>query len=165
MKLLRTITQSIHLILSGLSPRQARIAVGAVSAVMIVFLALPVIALVGRVRLGNPAPSMLSALGLSLATTLASLMLIVLLGTPLAYTFARYHFPFKRLLNVLVEMPIVMPPIVAGLALLVQHALLQAGEHFCGTSPACLRGAGCRNDRQPCECAGRAVSHPACRDL
>src|SRR5690606_29307165 len=31
---------------------------------------------------------------------------------------ARYRFPFKRLLSVLVELPIVMPPVVAGLALL-----------------------------------------------
>jgi molybdate transport system permease protein len=45
-------------------------------------------------------------------------VLIVLLGTPLAYFMARHHFPFKRLLMVLVELPIVMPPVVAGLALL-----------------------------------------------
>lgn len=93
--------------------------VGAVSAIMLVFLALPVIALVGRARPCIPGLPMLSALGLSLGTTLLSLAIIVLFGTPLAYTFARYHFRFKRMLNTLVEMPIVMPPVVAGLALLV----------------------------------------------
>ncbi len=96
-----------------------RLVVGILSAVALVFLTLPVMALVGRVKPGLPGPSMLSAMGLSLGTTLLSLAIIILLGTPLAYTFARYHFPFKRLLNTLVEMPIVMPPVVAGLALLV----------------------------------------------
>src|SRR5207253_2763224 len=43
----------------------------------------------------------------------------LLLGTPLAYIFARWRFPFRRLINVLVELPIVLPPAVAGLALLI----------------------------------------------
>jgi molybdate transport system permease protein len=103
---------------SNLGPRQARIAVGLASAIMIIFLALPVVALATRARPDFSLPSMFSAIGLSMGTTLISLVLIVLLGTPLAYTFARYHFPFKRLLNILIEMPIVMPPVVAGLALL-----------------------------------------------
>ena len=58
------------------------------------------------------------ALLLSLSTTAASMVGVVLLGTPLAYAFARYTFPFKRVLAVFIELPIVMPPVVAGLALL-----------------------------------------------
>jgi len=60
-----------------------------------------------------------SAVRLSLSTTLVSMVWVVLLGTPLAYAFARYHFPFKRAINVMVELPIVLPPVVAGLALLM----------------------------------------------
>ncbi|MEZ4610760.1 MAG: hypothetical protein R2838_11015 [Caldilineaceae bacterium] len=43
----------------------------------------------------------------------------MLLGMPLAYVLARTSFPFKRLVNLLIELPIVMPPVVAGLALLM----------------------------------------------
>ena len=53
-----------------------------------------------------------------IGTILFHILLIVLFGTPLAYILARYRFPFKRYLSVLVELPIVMPPVVAGLALL-----------------------------------------------
>lgn len=56
---------------------------------------------------------------LSLSTTALSAGLILLLGTPVAYVFARYRFPFKGLLNTLLELPIIMPPVVAGLALLL----------------------------------------------
>lgn len=62
--------------------------------------------------------SIFSAVTISLGTTAVSVLLVVLLGTPLAYFMARHHFPFKRLLTVFIELPIVMPPVVAGLALL-----------------------------------------------
>ena len=62
--------------------------------------------------------SVLRAIGISLGTTAVSLIFILLFGTPLAYILARYTFPLKRLLAIFVELPIVMPPVVAGLALL-----------------------------------------------
>ncbi|MCB8945444.1 MAG: molybdate ABC transporter permease subunit [Ardenticatenaceae bacterium] len=61
---------------------------------------------------------MVSAIGISLGTTAVTLLIIILFGTPLAYVLARYHFPLKRFLVIFVELPIVMPPVVAGLALL-----------------------------------------------
>lgn len=91
---------------------------------MVVLLVVPFVALVWRAittMQGNVALDtrpVLSALSLSLGTSAFSLLLIILWGTPLAYAFARYQFPFKRLLAVFVELPIVMPPVVAGLALL-----------------------------------------------
>lgn len=91
--------------------------------IMAAFFIIPFVALVWRAltlpgaTTGGDA-SLLSALTLSLGTTALSVLLIVLFGTPLAYVLARYRFPFKRLLSVLVELPIVMPPVVAGLALL-----------------------------------------------
>ena len=61
----------------------------------------------------------LDAVWLSLRTTGISLIAIVILGLPLAYVFARWQFKGKRFIEVLIELPIVMPPAVAGLALLL----------------------------------------------
>lgn len=61
----------------------------------------------------------ISAILISLGTTTISIIIIIMLGVPLAYVFARFDFPLKSLLNVLIELPIVMPPVVAGLALLM----------------------------------------------
>lgn len=94
------------------------------SAFMVLLLVLPLLALVWRAvttaqgGIALDARPVLSALLLSLGTTAVSIILIILWGTPLAYAFARYQFPGKRLLAVFVELPIVMPPVVAGLALL-----------------------------------------------
>ncbi len=63
----------------------------------------------------------LSALWLSVRTTALSAFVITLLGTPLAYLLAFGNFPGKRLMSLLVELPIVLPPAVAGLALLLTY--------------------------------------------
>ncbi len=68
-------------------------------------------------RVGNDAVQ--SALELSLLTATISVGVILLTGTPLAYGLARYEFRGKGVVSVLVELPIVMPPAVAGLALLL----------------------------------------------
>lgn len=64
-------------------------------------------------------PAALQALGLSAITTLVSLAITILLGTPLAYVLARGTFPGRRILDAVVDLPIVVPPAVAGLALLL----------------------------------------------
>lgn len=61
----------------------------------------------------------LQALGVSLRTTLISLGLILLLGTPLAYLIGRHQFRYKKLLDTLIDLPTVLPPSVAGVALLL----------------------------------------------
>jgi len=65
------------------------------------------------------APAAAEALRLSLLTTGLSMGLTVLLGTPLAYLLARYRFRGRRLLDALVDLPVVLPPVVAGVALLL----------------------------------------------
>lgn len=60
-----------------------------------------------------------TALRLSAVTTLLSLALIVAFGTPLAFVLARGDFRGRRLVDALVDLPIVVPPAVAGLALLL----------------------------------------------
>jgi len=59
------------------------------------------------------------AIYLSLITTIGTVALTLVFGTPLAFILARWRFRGRRLLNVLVELPIVLPPAVAGLALLL----------------------------------------------
>ncbi len=65
------------------------------------------------------APSALKALRLSLETSLISLGVTIVFGTALAYVLARQSFPFKAAVETLIDLPIVLPPSVAGLALLM----------------------------------------------
>jgi molybdate transport system permease protein len=89
------------------------------------FLGLPVAVLVLRALLDGSlahaltAQVVLSALSLSLVTTTISLVLTVLLGLPLAYALARRRFRGAGLVDAVVDLPIVLPPSVAGLALLL----------------------------------------------
>jgi molybdate transport system permease protein len=94
------------------------------TASLLLLLGLPVAALVLRVppatlvaRLGDPI--VLGALRLSLVTSLAATLLVVALGTPLAYLLATRAFAGKRAVELLVMLPMVLPPTVAGLALLM----------------------------------------------
>ncbi len=64
-------------------------------------------------------PDASSALRLSLATTAVTLLVALLLGTPAAYVLARWRFPGKRVVDSLVDLPIVVPPAVAGVGLLI----------------------------------------------
>jgi molybdate transport system permease protein len=59
------------------------------------------------------------AIGVSLRTTLVSLGIILLAGTPLAYWLGRYEFRYRRLVDTLIDLPTILPPSVAGVALLV----------------------------------------------
>jgi molybdate transport system permease protein len=89
------------------------------------FLVLPVATLIGRSvldgSLGRALGSgvVLQALSLSLGTTAISLALTVALGLPLAIVLARRQFRGKGWLEAIVDLPIVLPPSVAGLALLL----------------------------------------------
>ena len=87
------------------------------------FLALPVVAIFVRVppgrllaQLGNPVVT--DALVVSLKTTLAAQALILALGTPTAYLLASRRFRGRSFVVTLVELPLVLPPAVAGIGLL-----------------------------------------------
>ncbi len=115
---------------AGVAPRGQRTRdlgpVGVVlSVIALLFLGLPVAALLARAVLSGDLlaqaseRAVLDALVLSLATTLVSMVLAVLFGTPLALLLARREFRGKALAEALVDLPIVLPPTVAGLALLL----------------------------------------------
>ena len=97
----------------------------AISLVATSFLALPVLMLVARAFLGGGLADALSsdavidALVLSAATTTITLLVVLIFGTPLAVFLATSNGRGKVLLETAVDLPIVLPPSVAGLALLL----------------------------------------------
>ncbi len=66
-------------------------------------------------------PQVMSALWLSLVTTTISLAIVILVGTPFAYVHTRCTYPGKVLVDTLIDLPLVLPPAVAGVALLVLY--------------------------------------------
>ena len=64
-------------------------------------------------------PTVIQAIALSLWTSAASLAITLIFGTPLAYILGRWKFRGKGIVEVLVDWPIVLPPAVAGIALLM----------------------------------------------
>ncbi|MFI7608342.1 ABC transporter permease [Micromonospora sp. NPDC049366] len=64
-------------------------------------------------------PGMLTALRLSLQTATLATLLCLLLGVPLAWLLARVEFRGRRLVRALVTVPLVLPPVVGGVALLL----------------------------------------------
>ncbi|MEU4227602.1 ABC transporter permease [Nonomuraea sp. NPDC026600] len=64
-------------------------------------------------------PQVLQALRLSLVTATIATAVCLLLGVPLAWLLARVSFPGRRLVRALVTVPLVLPPVVGGVALLL----------------------------------------------
>jgi molybdate transport system permease protein len=88
------------------------------------FLVLPLVGLLARTPWSSlperlTAPGVLTALRLSLQTATVATVLCVLLGVPLAWLLARTEFPGRRLVRALVTVPLVLPPVVGGVALLL----------------------------------------------
>jgi molybdate transport system permease protein len=95
----------------------------------LLFLGLPLMALLYRASLEDIAAALLQeaarqAIQLSLITTLVSLGVTVVTGTPVAYWLARHPSRGKRILDTLIDLPSVLPPAVAGLALLMTFGRL-----------------------------------------
>ena len=89
----------------------------------VVFVLLPLVAMGTRVdwpRFGAlvTTPESLDALLLSLRTSAASTLLCLVLGVPMALVLARTSFPGQRVVRSLMLLPLVLPPVVGGIALL-----------------------------------------------
>jgi molybdate transport system permease protein len=96
---------------------------GIALAILLLFLALPLVAVFVDVPPGDlldalDDPAARDALWLSLETSLVALALIVLIGTPGAWLLATRRFRGRAIVLTLVELPLVVPPAVAGVALL-----------------------------------------------
>jgi molybdate transport system permease protein len=86
---------------------------------LILYSPLPVLA----ASLANP--EIRFAIQLSLVTSIASTFICIVIAVPVAYALARYTFPLKRIATLVLTLPLTLPPLVAGIALLL----------FFGTTP------------------------------
>jgi molybdate transport system permease protein len=92
--------------------------------VAVLFLVLPLVGLVVRAPWGQlwsilRGSDASQALQLSLWTSTVATVIALLIGVPLAWVLARTVFPGQRLLRALVTLPLVLPPVVGGVALLL----------------------------------------------
>lgn len=134
---------------SGRRHRAERSLLAAVGGVLVVFLIVPVLGLVTSTSwptflAGLRHPLVWPALRLSLITTAISLAVVLLLGTPLAWTLASARGRLGRTVETFVQLPIVIPPAVAGVAMLLafgRRSLLGAILYPSGWSLAFTTGA------------------------
>ena len=107
----------------------------------VLFIGLPVIALLVRASQQSgfldavTSDAALTALRLSLLTSMISMAVVVLLGTPFAYLLARSDRLWARVVDSLVELPLVLPPVVAGVAMLMafgRNGLIGSGLETLG---------------------------------
>lgn len=94
------------------------------SLLLLALLALPILALLWRAGADGmfmfiTQPSAVAALRLSLWTSTISVLIAIMTGTPLAFVLARRKFVGKTFLELVIDLPIVLPPSVAGIALLI----------------------------------------------
>ncbi|AVT35225.1 molybdate ABC transporter permease subunit [Plantactinospora sp. BB1] len=94
------------------------------AALGLLFLVLPLIGLLVRAPWSTlphrlTEPGVVTALRLSLQTATLATLLCLLLGVPLAWLLARVEFPGRRVVRALVTVPLVLPPVVGGVALLL----------------------------------------------
>ena len=99
-------------------------AVAAPAGLALAFLGLPILALLVRAPWDRmwavlTSPTSLQALRLSLVTATAATALALVLGVPLAWLLGRGDFPARGLARALVTVPLVLPPVVGGIALLL----------------------------------------------
>ena len=100
--------------------------IGAISsAIYVLFICLPILALLVKVvQQDNPFGALASepvllALRLSLVTSAITIVVVILVGTPFALFLARSTSPIMKVVDQLVELPIILPPVVAGVAMLL----------------------------------------------
>lgn len=91
---------------------------------LILFLAVPLLSILFRMQPSMLAssiesPEVIDAIKLSLFTSMLSTILTVVFGTPLAYLIARFHFWGRTIIDTLIDLPLVLPPLVVGIALLI----------------------------------------------
>ena len=105
------------------------------AALATVFVALPLVAIAIKVdwsRFGSliTSPASRAALLLSLRTATASTLLCLILGVPLALVLARHRGALARMLRPLILLPLVLPPVVGGIALLYVFGRLGLLGHY-----------------------------------
>ncbi len=136
-------------VLAGFGRAALVLAAAILIAAVLAFLAVPIVALLVHQppsqvidELGSQVAS--DAIGVSLKTNAIAMAVMLLLGTPVAYLLGRHRFPGRSLVITLVELPLVLPPAVAGIGLLTAfgrlgllgHTLEAAGIRLAFTQSA-----------------------------
>ena len=123
----------------GIPSRTREVALKAGLALMLIlamaFIALPVVALFLKSPLDTTLrslhdPVVIDALRLSLMTSTITTITVVIMGTPIAYVSARFQYFGKELADSLIDLPVIMPPAVAGIALLVAFGRMGIVGHY-----------------------------------
>ena len=104
---------------------------------LLVLLGLPLVSLLVRLSPGAllerlREPLVLQALRLSLITSLSATLVVIALGLPVAYLLAMREFRGKRVLEAFIDLPMVLPPTVAGVALLTAFGRNGLAGHALG---------------------------------
>ena len=136
-------------VLAGLGRAAVVVAAAILLAAVLAFLALPIVALLvhqppARVidQLGSQVAT--DAIGVSVKTNAIAMLVMLTLGTPVAYLLGRHRFPGRSIVITLTELPLVLPPAVAGIGLLTAFGRLgllgktinEAGIHLAFTQAA-----------------------------
>jgi molybdate transport system permease protein len=92
--------------------------------IFVAFISLVIVSLFFRISLNSFLQSLttevvVEAIKLSILTSFFSLIIVIVLGTPIAYINARHRYLGKQLVDTLIDLPVVLPPAVAGLGLLM----------------------------------------------
>ena len=116
------------------------------AALAALFFVFPLIGMITGAPWGNvfgiiTSKSSLDALGLSIVASLASTVIALLFGFPLAWILARNSFRGKGLVRGLTTLPMVLPPVVGGIALLLAYGR----RGFIGQPLARRSGSRCRS--------------------
>lgn len=116
--------QPLKLVRTHWPQRWRQLALILASLPMLLFFLLPIVALVLRVSVADLLtnlvnPTVAQAVQLSLTTTLITTGLTLLAGTPVAYLLARRRFVGRTVVDTLIDVPMLLPPAVAGIALLL----------------------------------------------
>ena len=97
----------------------------AATVIYVLFIGLPIVALLARAGqqegflAGLTSELALQALRLTVITSMVSMVVVVIVGTPFALLLARRRSTLLRVIDTFVELPIVLPPVVAGVAMLM----------------------------------------------
>jgi molybdate transport system permease protein len=123
----------------GISDRVKEISLKAGLAALLIlaiaFIALPVVSLFLKSPLETTFrslhdPMVIDALKLSLTTSTLTTMTVVVIGTPIAYVNARFRYFGKEVADSLIDLPVIMPPAVAGIALLMAFGRMGVLGHY-----------------------------------
>lgn len=90
----------------------------------LLYIALPIVSMFIRTSPDSflrslDAPFVMDALKLSIITSVITTVIVIIIGTPIAFVNARYRYPGKELIDTIIDLPVVIPPAVAGIALLM----------------------------------------------